>query len=67
VVARLTLPPGAPGRPPTEDELRAKFAACGEDVPALLDGLTWDGAALLLASELPSFSDARTAAMEVSR
>jgi 2-methylcitrate dehydratase PrpD len=27
----LTLPPGAPGRPPTDDELRHKLQACGAD------------------------------------
>lgn len=67
VTERIALPPGAPGRPPTDAELSAKAAACGEDVPALLDGLTWDGAASLLARELPSFSGAGRAAVEVSR
>jgi 2-methylcitrate dehydratase PrpD len=35
----LALPPGAPDRPPTEDELREKLTLCGADH---LAGLTWD-------------------------
>ncbi|MFF4803915.1 MmgE/PrpD family protein [Streptomyces sp. NPDC001351] len=47
------LPPGAPGRPLSEADLRAKAAACGPDVPALLDGLTWAGGAEVLRKHFP--------------
>lgn len=53
VRTELALPPGAPGRPLSEADLRAKAAACGPDVPALLDGLTWAGAAELLRKHFP--------------
>ncbi|NUS01505.1 MAG: 2-methylcitrate dehydratase, partial [Nonomuraea sp.] len=53
VRTELALPPGAPQRPPSEADLRAKAAACGADVPALLDGLTWSGAAQLLRTHFP--------------
>ena len=53
VHSELALPPGAPGRPPSETDLRAKAAACGPDVPALLDGLTWTGAAEVLRKHFP--------------
>ncbi|MQA04568.1 MAG: 2-methylcitrate dehydratase [Streptosporangiales bacterium] len=55
--ARLGDPPGAPRRPPTDAELREKLAACGEDVPKLLDGITWQCAAELLRTELPLVRD----------
>lgn len=48
VRAALAQPPGSPLRPPTGTELDGKFAACGADVPALLSGLSWSGAADLL-------------------
>ncbi|WP_462203689.1 MmgE/PrpD family protein [Frankia sp. CcWB3] len=47
------LPPGSPGRPPSDQDLRAKIADCGPDVPALLTGLDWARAATLLADHLP--------------
>ncbi|MFI8998775.1 MmgE/PrpD family protein [Streptomyces sp. NPDC053542] len=50
----LALPPGSPQRPPTHDELRAKFAACGPDVPDLLAGITWEGAAELMRTAFPA-------------
>jgi 2-methylcitrate dehydratase PrpD len=53
VHTELALPPGAPGRPPSEADLRAKAAACGPDVPALLDGLTWTCAAEVLRKHFP--------------
>ncbi|MFJ9537644.1 MmgE/PrpD family protein [Streptomyces sp. NPDC101225] len=53
VRAELTLPPGAPQRPLSEADLRAKAATCGPDVPALLDGLTWSGAAQILRTHFP--------------
>ncbi|WP_051940318.1 MmgE/PrpD family protein [Phaeacidiphilus oryzae] len=49
----MTLPPGAPGRPPTDEELAGKLAACGPDVPALLAGIDWTGGAELLAKTYP--------------
>lgn len=52
--ARLALPPGSPGLPPTAAQLAAKLAACGEDVPGKLEGLTWEAAADLLRHELPA-------------
>ena len=46
--ARLELPPGAPGRPPSGAELRAKVRDCaGERAEAVL-ALDWDDAAGLL-------------------
>ena len=51
---RLAHPPGSPSRPPSRAELGAKLAACGNDVPALLDGLDWDSARALLASTYPA-------------
>ena len=51
---RLEQPPGAPSRPAGESELAAKLAACGADVPALLDGLSWGSARSLLASTYPA-------------
>lgn len=44
----LAQPPGSPLRPPTDAELVGKLAACGPDVPALVSGLSWAGAARLL-------------------
>jgi 2-methylcitrate dehydratase PrpD len=49
----LALPPGAPGRPPTDAELAAKLAACaaaagGAGVGELLAAVTWNSAARLL-------------------
>ena len=56
--AAMALPPGAPQRPPSAEDLRAKAASCGPDVPALVDGLTWDGAAALMRSAFPSAAEA---------
>jgi len=53
VRTELALPPGAPQRPPSEGDLRGKAVACGADVPALLDGLTWSGAAQVLRTHFP--------------
>lgn len=49
--AALALPPGAPGRPPTEAELDEKLAACGAPSLSTLD---WPDAAALLAKEVPA-------------
>jgi len=43
--AALALPPGAPGRPVTDDELMAKLELCGADD---LAELSWESAARLL-------------------
>ncbi|GAA4882560.1 MmgE/PrpD family protein [Saccharopolyspora cebuensis] len=53
-------PPGAPSRPPTEDELRDKLTACGADVPGLLAGADWAGVRALLSAELPGTGTIRT-------
>ncbi|MET7480030.1 MmgE/PrpD family protein [Streptomyces sp. NPDC005648] len=53
VCTESALPPGSPGRPPSDDDLRAKAAACGPEVPALLDGLTWAGAREVLRTRFP--------------
>lgn len=44
----MAVPPGAAGRPPSREELAAKIAGCGRDLPAILDGITWADAATLL-------------------
>jgi 2-methylcitrate dehydratase PrpD len=49
---QLSVPPGAPNRPPSEDDLRGKLAACGNDVARLLEELTWDNAAALMREQL---------------
>jgi 2-methylcitrate dehydratase PrpD len=51
---RLQAPPGAPSRPPSAKDLQAKLADCGADVPGLLVGLGWQGAAALLREHLPA-------------
>jgi 2-methylcitrate dehydratase PrpD len=63
--ARLQAPPGSPARPPSPQELDAKLADCGADVPALLAGLTWPDAAELLRERLPGGSAARRSALPV--
>lgn len=49
----LQLPPGSPGRPPSEQDMAAKVADCGEDVPAILSDVDWGRAAEVLAEHLP--------------
>ena len=44
----MAVPPGAAGRPPSREQLAAKIAGCGRDLPAILDGITWADAATLL-------------------
>jgi 2-methylcitrate dehydratase PrpD len=53
VRTRLAQPPGSPLRPPGPGELDGKLAACGQDVPGLLDGLTWEAARALLRRMVP--------------
>ncbi|RRO14293.1 2-methylcitrate dehydratase [Saccharopolyspora rhizosphaerae] len=49
----LRFPPGSPDRPPSEQDVDAKIADCGEDVPDLLSEVDWRRAARLLAEHLP--------------
>ncbi len=46
--ANLTLPPGAPGLPPTDGQLHAKLEACAGPDAAELAALSWDTAAQFL-------------------
>jgi 2-methylcitrate dehydratase PrpD len=57
------LPPGSPGRPPSPQDMQAKIADCGSDVPVLLDGLDWARAATILAEQLPATPFARAGAL----
>lgn len=50
----LALPPGSPELPATEEEFAAKLADCGADVPTLLTGLGWEGAAQLMRRTFPA-------------
>lgn len=52
--AHLGLPPGAPGRPATPEQVASKMATCGGDVPDLLAGVTWHTAPSILRRELSS-------------
>jgi 2-methylcitrate dehydratase PrpD len=56
VVARLDLPPGAPGRPPSEAELGAKVADCAGDMADEILGVEWASAASFLRERLPARS-----------
>ncbi len=47
--ASLKLPPGAPDRPPTNEELLQKLEACAGGKASQLAGLTWETAASFLA------------------
>ncbi|MDI2030427.1 MmgE/PrpD family protein [Saccharopolyspora sp. TS4A08] len=49
--AALELPPGSPGRPPSDEDLTAKITDCGAG--SLLSDVDWCGAAPLLAEHLP--------------
>jgi 2-methylcitrate dehydratase PrpD len=50
----LGLPPGAPDRPPSSEDIAAKIAGCGSGMPALLDGLDWEHAPAVLTGHLPA-------------
>ncbi|MBV9416047.1 MAG: MmgE/PrpD family protein, partial [Solirubrobacterales bacterium] len=50
--AELATPPGAPDRPPTDEELRAKLELCAGSEADRLAALTWDTAAAYLRSRL---------------
>jgi hypothetical protein len=43
--ARLELPPGAPGRPPTEEELRTKLELCAGGEAGEIAEQSWETAA----------------------
>jgi hypothetical protein len=43
--ARLKLPPGAPGRPPTEVQLRSKLELCAGGEAGEIAALSWETAA----------------------
>lgn len=62
--AVLAQPPGAPGRPPSRADLAAKMSGCGADVPDALNGLSWPGAAAVLAQQLPAAPAAGTGRAE---
>jgi 2-methylcitrate dehydratase PrpD len=49
----LVLPPGSPERPPSDSQLSDKLAACGADVPGLLEDADWASCRELLRAELP--------------
>lgn len=49
----LRLPPGSPGRPPTDDELAVKLADCAGGLTLAVTALTWNDAPELLRSQLP--------------
>ena len=53
VATSVSVPPGAPARPPTPDELRAKVGECAEERTDELLACGWDGAADLLRAALP--------------
>ncbi len=53
LAADVELPPGAPGRPPTDAELLDKLADCAGAQLDALSALTWDAAA----SEVPALLD----------
>jgi 2-methylcitrate dehydratase PrpD len=50
--ATVEVPPGAPDRPPTPEQWHDKLVHCGPDVPSLVDGVDWPGAATLLRAAL---------------
>ena len=50
--ARLQLPPGAPGRPPTRAEMERKVADCLAGTPLAAEDITWSAAPELLRSVL---------------
>jgi 2-methylcitrate dehydratase PrpD len=52
VRSALGLPPGAPGRHPTDDELRTKLELCAADEADALAELSWDTAAAYLRSNV---------------
>jgi 2-methylcitrate dehydratase PrpD len=53
VSTSVAVPPGAPTRPPTDEELTAKVRECAGELTDELLGVGWDGAADLLRTSLP--------------
>ncbi len=49
--ATLAMPPGAPGRPPSDTELGEKVRACAGGAAEQIESLTWDSAVRFLQSE----------------
>jgi 2-methylcitrate dehydratase PrpD len=56
VHAGLDLPPGAPGRPPSEAELGAKVADCADELADEILAVDWSSAASFLREHLPARS-----------
>jgi 2-methylcitrate dehydratase PrpD len=54
--AQLDLPPGAPGRPASRDELAAKVADCAGELADEVLAVTWGDAGALLREWLPAAS-----------
>ena len=54
VSTSVSVPPGAPARPPSHEELAAKVHECAGDLGDTLLACDWDGAADLLRTELPA-------------
>lgn len=54
VRAILGLPPGAPGRPVSEAELRTKLELCAGEQADTLEALTWQSAAAYLRGAIPA-------------
>ena len=52
--AQLELPPGAPNRPPSDEELHTKLELCAGREADALAGLTWESAAVHLRSTIAS-------------
>ncbi len=54
VSTSVSVPPGAPARPPTSEELTAKVRECAGELTDELLACGWDGAAALLRTSLPA-------------
>jgi 2-methylcitrate dehydratase PrpD len=52
--ATLGLPPGAPNRPPSDDELRTKLELCGGAEADTLAALSWESAGAYLGAATPA-------------
>jgi 2-methylcitrate dehydratase PrpD len=57
----LGLPPGAPARPPSPDDLDAKIADCAGDLAPEVASLTWPDAPDFLRERLPVYPTTRSA------
>lgn len=54
VSTSVQVPPGAPARPPTDEEMAAKVRDCAADLAGELLGTGWDDAADVLRRHLPA-------------